>query len=157
MRAGSGHAHTNRAARCSSSFQHNIIRQQRSFRSVWSHTGFTAMGNKIKKNNFLATLAQNTNFFLCAREGKRRPGHNQSNDLLPGQQRHACSISSHLSLMFFGYVHNFGTHNLRDAFIQRNSMSAYFQGGCSRDCNCNPGRGIKATAFYTQGQAACLP
>ena len=115
MTAGSGQrcrmrgAHTRRAVQCSSSFQHNIIRQQRGFRSVWSHTGFTAMGNKIKKPIFLQ-LWPKTQTFLSMREAKRQLGRNQSNDLVPGQQRHAQSISSNLLLMvFFVYVYNLYT------------------------------------------------
>lgn len=108
MRAGSGqrrrmhaaHTHIHTVVQCSSSFQHNIIRQQRSFRGVWSHTGFTAVGNKIKKPIFLQ-LWPDTQTFLCARERKRQPGHNQSNDLLTGQQRHAWSTHSNFPLMFF--------------------------------------------------------
>ncbi len=95
--------------------------------SHWFHSH----GKQNQKANFLATLAQNTNFSLCARERKRQPGHNENNDLLPGQWRHAWSISSNLPLMFFFFCActQFGTHNSMDAFIQRNFMSAYFQRG----------------------------
>lgn len=122
--------HKYTVVQCSSSFQHNIIWQQRSFRGGWSHTGFTAMRNKIKKPIFLQFQPKKekikTDFCVCE-ERKRQSDHNQSNDLIPGQQRHAWSISSNLPLLFF--CAQCGTHNFMCAFIQRNSMSACFQQG----------------------------
>lgn len=74
------HTRAHAVVQCSSSFQHNIIWQQRSFRSVWPHTGFAAMGNKIKKPIFLQ-LCPETQTFQCAMDRNRQSGHNQSKDM----------------------------------------------------------------------------
>lgn len=118
MRAGSGQRcrmhgnHTHTHAQSGPMFQlisaqHHPTTEklQKCLVSHWFHSH----GKQNQKANFLATLAQNTNFSLCARERKRQPGHNESNDLLPGQWRHAWPISSNLPLMFFFFfvhVHN---------------------------------------------------
>lgn len=123
--------HSCTVVQCSSSFQNNIIRQQRSFRVVWSHTGFTAMGNKIKKAIFLQLWPKKTNFSLCAR--RERDGQTIIKAMTSYQVSRGMHGPSALIclLCFFCcfFCAQCDTHHFMCAFIQRNSMSACFQPG----------------------------